>query len=114
MQIVYNATYHITIACAAVLLRKKWAMKLLTTAKLDWLDDGCCDVKYLDIWNNAPLSYQQGQPIDDSWHVDTYELSLGVDKDGRLFKNAADQLMRYQFYPDDLLSHTRITVDAPS
>lgn len=81
-------------------------MKLLTTAKLDWLDDGCCDVKYLDIWNNAPLSYRRGQPIDDSWHVDTYELSLGTDEDGRLFKKATDHLMRYEFYPTDLLSHT--------
>jgi uncharacterized protein (UPF0548 family) len=81
-------------------------MKLLTTAKLDWFDDGCCDVKYLDVWNNAPLSYQPGQPIDDSWHVDTYELSLGLDEDGRLFRKASDLLMRYQFYPHNVLSHT--------
>lgn len=81
-------------------------MKLLTTAKLDWLDDGCCDVKYLDIWNNAPLSYQPGQPLDSSWQVDTYELSLGRDEDGRLFKKASDLLMRYHFYPQDILSQT--------
>lgn len=81
-------------------------MALLTTAKLNWLDDGCCDVKYLDIWNNAPVSYQPGQPIDSSWHVDSYELSLGVDEDGRLFRKASDLLMRYQFYPQDILSHT--------
>jgi uncharacterized protein (UPF0548 family) len=81
-------------------------MKLFTTAKLDWFDDGCCDVKYLDVWNKSPLSYKPGQPIDDSWHVDTYELSLGLDEDGRLFRKASDLLMRYQFYPHDVLSHT--------
>jgi uncharacterized protein (UPF0548 family) len=80
-------------------------MKLLTTAKLNWLDDGCCDVKYLDVWNKAPLSYRRGQPIDESWDVDTYKLSLGWDKDGRLFRKAADLLMRYQFYPHDVMSH---------
>lgn len=81
-------------------------MKLLTTAKLDWFDDGCCDVKYLDVWNNAPLSYQTGQAIDDSWHVDEYELLLGQDEDGRLFRKASDLLMRYQFYPHNVLSQT--------
>lgn len=81
-------------------------MKLFTTAKLNWFDDGCCDVKYLDIWNDAPLSYRFGQPVDKSWHVDEYELLLGVDEDGRLFKKAADRLMRYQFYPQDVMSHT--------
>lgn len=80
-------------------------MKLLTTAKLNWLDDGCCDVKYLDVWNEAPRSYQPGQPIDASWHVDSYELSLGMDEDGRLFKKASDRLMRYQFYPHHVMSH---------
>ncbi|MBK8904704.1 MAG: DUF1990 family protein [Anaerolineaceae bacterium] len=80
-------------------------MKFLTTAKLNWFDDGCCDVKYLDIWNGTALSYQPGQPIDASWHVDSYELLLGTDEEGRLFRKAADLLMRYQFYPHDVLSH---------
>ena len=80
-------------------------MKFLTTAKLNWFDDGCCDVKYLDIWNGTALSYQPGQAIDASWHVDSYELALGLDEDGRLFRKAADRLMRYQFYPPDVLSH---------
>lgn len=81
-------------------------MKHLTTAKLNWFDDGCCDVKFLDIWNDAPRSYHPGQPVDESWHVDSYELELGVDEDGRRFKKAADRLMRYQFYPHDVMSHT--------
>jgi uncharacterized protein (UPF0548 family) len=80
-------------------------MKFLTTAQLNWFDDGCCDVKYLDIWNAAPISYHPGQPIDDSWHIDTYERSLGQDENGRLFRKASDLLMRYQFYPDDVLNH---------
>lgn len=81
-------------------------MKFLTTAKLNWFDDGCCDVKFLDIWNDVPISYQPGQSIDDSWHVDQYELSLGHDEDGRLFQKATDLLMHYQFYPQDVVSHT--------
>lgn len=85
--------------------RKKIVMKLLTTATLNWFDDGCCDVKYLDIWNNAPLSYRHGQPVDSGWRVDAYELSLGKDENGRLFRKAADLLMRYQFYPHDVMSH---------
>ena len=80
-------------------------MKLLTTAKLNWFDDGCCDVKYLDVWNNSPRSYRPGQSIDDSWHVDEYELLLGEDEDGRLFNKASDRLMRYQFYPHEVMSH---------
>ncbi len=80
-------------------------MKFLTTAKLNWFDDGCCDVKYLDIWNDTAVSYQPGQPIDTGWHIDSYEVELGVDEDGRLFRKAADLLMRYQFYPHDVLSH---------
>lgn len=85
--------------------RKKRLMKLLTTAKLNWLDDGCCDVKYLDVWNKTPLSYRRGQPIDESWQVDAYELFLGRDENGSLFRKAADLLMRYQFYPQDVMSH---------
>jgi uncharacterized protein (UPF0548 family) len=81
-------------------------MKPLTSATINWIDDGCCDVKYLDIWNKAPRSYQVGQPIDESWQVDRYDLWLGLDKNGRLFKKAADRLMRYQFYPEDVMSHT--------
>lgn len=80
-------------------------MKFLTTAKLNWFNDACCDVKFLDIYTNTPVSYVPGQPIDHSWHHDQYELSLGLDKDGRLFRRASDLLMRYQFYPHDILSH---------
>jgi uncharacterized protein (UPF0548 family) len=80
-------------------------MRFLTTAQLNWFDDGCCDVKYLDIWHKTPVSYHRGQLIDDSWHIDTYELALGFDENGRLFRKASDLLMRYQFYPHDVLDH---------
>ena len=80
-------------------------MKFLTSAQLNWFDDGCCDVKYLDIWQKTPVSYRLGQPVDDSWYRDKYELSLGHDEDGRLFRKASDLLMRYQFYPADVMDH---------
>jgi len=86
-------------------------MKFLTTATLDWFDDGCCDVKYLDIWQEAPLNYQPGINQDASrqngeWQTDRYETTLGNDQDGRLFHRAIDHLMRYQFYPQEIMNHT--------
>lgn len=80
-------------------------MKRLTTTTLNWFDDGCCDVKYLDLWNNAPLNYYPGQPIDESWHTDHYEQLLGNDPTGTLFQASSKRLMRYQFYPTDILNH---------
>ncbi len=81
-------------------------MDFLTTATLSWFNDGCCDIKYLDIWANEPTSYTPGQALDDSWYRDEQELSLGQDHDGRLFQHAAHLLLHYQFYPPHLLTHT--------
>lgn len=79
-------------------------MKLFTTATLNWFNDACCDARYLDVWDRVPLSYTPGQVIDDSWHIDHYEERITADERGKLFRRAADLLMRYQFYPPTLLT----------
>lgn len=80
-------------------------MKIFTQAKINWFDDGCCDVKYLDEWDKLPLSYHPGQPIDAGWQVDTYQTKLGRDPSGKMFRTASEKLMAYQFYPEDILQH---------
>jgi uncharacterized protein (UPF0548 family) len=78
--------------------------KSITTATLNWFDDGCCDVKYLDLWSDAPLSYSPGQANGPGWLVDRGEITIGRDDTGELFEKAADRLMRYRFYPPHILS----------
>ena len=80
-------------------------LNLFTTATVSWFDDGCCDVKYLDMWHSVPLSYEPGQVIDNSWHHDCHEVVIGRDVDGDLFPKAADHLMRYHFYPPHIMTH---------
>ena len=80
-------------------------LSFLTKARLTWFDDGCCDVKYLDEWHDAPLNYHSGQATTPDWHIDHHEKIIAYDDDGRLFHRAADLLMRYHFYPPHILSH---------
>lgn len=80
-------------------------MKPLTTATLNWFDDGCCDVKYLDIWHNVPLNFQPSMAATGEWERNHYKCVLGRDESGMLFQTAADRLMQYQFYPDDVMVH---------
>ena len=79
-------------------------MKFITTATLNWFDDGCCDVKYLDLWNDVPLNYQPGQPTDSNWHNDHFEKHIGNDTSGKLFKTAVSLLKQYEFYPKDIMA----------
>lgn len=81
-------------------------MSFLTTSTLSWFNDGCCDVKYLDIWANEPASFTPGQVLDASWRQDRHEVWLGLDENGRLFHQAAQLLLHYQFYPPALLTPT--------
>ncbi len=80
-------------------------MRILTTATTNWFDDGCCDVKYLDLWRNTPLSFTSGQTNGFGWHTDRHDVFLLNDPNGRIFQKAANLLLRYQFYPDTMLSH---------
>jgi uncharacterized protein (UPF0548 family) len=81
-------------------------MGFITSATLSWFDHGCCDVKYLDEWQNAPISFTPGQATDSNWHTDSYEEIILPQANGRSFQNAVDLLLRYQFYPDHILSFT--------
>ena len=78
----------------------------LTTATLKWFDDGCCDVKYLDLWQDVPVNYESGQATDERWCSDHHETVIATDASGKLFRYAVDLLMTYQFYPPDLMSCT--------
>lgn len=80
-------------------------MKFLTTATLEWFGDGCCDVRYLDEWSSRRVNYRSVQAGAAGWLTDEYEVKLGQDNSGQLFRRAADRLMRYQFYPDDIMTH---------
>ena len=79
---------------------------ILTTAKLNWFNDGCCDVIYLDLWDKASLNFHPDLPIDNSWHYDHYEHIIGHDSSGQLFEAAANLLLNYQFYPTSIISPT--------
>ena len=61
-------------------------------------------MKHLDMWSDAPLSFKSGQATISDWHTDYYETILTRAGNGRLFQKAAHLLMRYQFYPETLLS----------
>ncbi len=78
-----------------------------THAKIVLAGTGKPDEQYLDQWRDAPLTYQRGQPIDDTWHTDHYEkiiASAGKSPD-ELFQRAADLILHYQFYPPTLMTH---------
>lgn len=79
---------------------------ILTTAKLNWFNDGCCDVIYLDLWDKAQLNFHPELPDDQSWHYDHYEHQIGYDPTGELFQTAADHLLNYHFYPTTIISPT--------
>jgi uncharacterized protein (UPF0548 family) len=81
-------------------------MSLITSATLSWFDDGCCDVKYLDEWQDAPLSFTPGQATDSDWQTDSYEKIILPQANGRFFQKAADQLLRFHFYPKQILCFT--------
>lgn len=77
------------------------------SAKIVLTGRGKPDEQYLDQWRGAPLTYQRGQKVDESWHTDHDEYVFG----GKglayeeTFKRAADLLLRYQLYPPSLMTH---------
>lgn len=78
---------------------------LITRAHLSWLNDGGADADYLARWRHVPLSYQRGQPVE-GWARHHYLESLGADADGSRFDCLAEALLRYHFYPRDVMRHT--------
>lgn len=67
---------------------------------------GAPDEQYLDAWRTAPLTYQHGQAIDDTWHSDHHEYIISAEKSSvGIFERAADLLLRYEFYPPSIMIH---------
>lgn len=69
----------------------------------EWFPRAPADGRYLRLWREAPLTYQPGQALDSTWHVDDYAVTLGVDATAQLFDRAINMLMRYRFYPADVM-----------
>lgn len=69
----------------------------------EWFPRAPDDGRYLRLWREAPLTYQTGQAVDSTWHVDDYAVTLGSDSTSALFDRAANALMRYRFYPADVM-----------
>ncbi|MEZ4669897.1 MAG: DUF1990 family protein [Anaerolineae bacterium] len=67
--------------------------------------DAAQDVQYLDLWRSVPLTYTLGQAADDSFRRDHYEVTLTPITDRDTFMRAADNLLRYRFYPPSLMHH---------
>ena len=77
----------------------------LTSATLSWFDDGCCDVIYLDMWQDTAVTFTLPAQIDESWQTRQRQIVVARDESGKLFRHAADWLMRFQLYPNRLMSH---------
>jgi len=58
--------------------------------------------KYLRAIGDPPNNFDPEQPIDNTWHVDQHEVTLGPDEDG-LFDRAVEKLLKYHFYPPSFL-----------
>jgi uncharacterized protein (UPF0548 family) len=79
-------------------------LHLITRAHLSWFDSGHEDARYLERWRDVPLAYQHGQDVT-GWARHEYRAALGSAGAER-FQRAADALLRYQFYPRDVMRHT--------
>lgn len=66
------------------------------------------DVELLIAWRDAPLTYSPDQELDSNWYADRYEIILGKDQSGELFRRAAGLLRKNQFYPPEVLTATSI------
>ena len=71
----------------------------------EWFPRAHDDARYLRLWRGAALTYSPGQPIDATWHQDDYPSVIGHDATPQLFERASHLLMRYRFYPADVMRH---------
>lgn len=72
-----------------------------------WFGQGRAnDGRYLDRWRQAPLTYSPAQELDHHWNVDHYEIVLGHDQSGDLFRRAARLTLTNQFYPPEVMLTT--------
>jgi uncharacterized protein (UPF0548 family) len=70
-----------------------------------FFDTPAHDARYLDLWRAAPRTYREGDVIRGA-HTDHYEERMADAVDASSFKRAVDALLRYHFYPDDIMHHT--------
>ena len=61
------------------------------------------DAQYLTSWKNAPITYSPEQALDHNWSVDHYEVILGKDESGALFRRAAQLTLLNRFYPAEVM-----------
>lgn len=86
-------------------------MRPFTTAYLDWFNRKQRDATFLEKWQTVPITYQlqqkrmnQGSPSY-HWQHHFYQRILTSNTTELVFKQAIDQLMRYQFYPARIMTH---------
>lgn len=73
-------------------------------ARFSFIGNAAHDARLLAQWRSAPLTYLAGDALP-SAHVDEHDIVVrehaGIDH----FARAADLLLRYQFYPPDVMLH---------
>ncbi len=78
----------------------------LIAPRLEWFPRPHPDARYLTRWRAAKLSYSPGdEQTQPGWHHDHYENVIAPGAGEALFARAADLLMRYQFYPAEVIEH---------
>lgn len=63
------------------------------------------DTDLLAQWRNAPLTFRAGDPLPNA-HRDDYDVVVREYASADHFARAADLLLRYRFYPPDVMLHT--------
>jgi uncharacterized protein (UPF0548 family) len=63
------------------------------------------DSPYLERWRGAALTYRVGQTLDASWHHDDHEIVVAERITAAVYERAAGLLLRYQFYPPQIMAH---------
>lgn len=62
------------------------------------------DAEYLRLWRDAPVTYvPDQQPLDYHWSADRYEVILGQDASGNMFRRAAALVLNNRFYPSSVM-----------
>ena len=73
-------------------------------SKIEILGSPAGDERYLDLWRDVPVNHWVGASLGRGEHRDQYEQVIAIDATGEVFRRAADRLMRYQFYPPDIMT----------
>lgn len=63
------------------------------------------DVALLAQWRSAPLTFRAGDALPNA-HTDDYDVVVRNHATADHFARAADLLLRYRFYPPDVMLHT--------